>query len=99
MCLATAALAPAQLLCQEVTAMKQRPSLRVNSFRFLDSELICDFSSGALWPLLPPLFRYPPFTATHTLSHPGICATDRLMTAQWVWAGMAADVAWWCQDC
>ena len=79
--------------------MKQLPSLQVSSFKFLDHELFCDFSIGAPRPLLPPLFRYPAFDATHTLSHPGIQATRRLMSARWVWAGMAADIARWCRNC
>ena len=94
-----AALAAAQLHCKEVTVMKQLPSLQVSSFKFLDHELFCDFSIGAPRPLLPPLFRYPAFDATHSLSHPGIMATRRLMSARWVWAGMAADIARWCRNC
>ena len=82
-----------------MTALKQLPSLQVSSFKFLDHELFCDFSIGAPRPLLPPLFRYPAFDATHTLSHPGIRATRRLMSARWVWAGMAADIARWCRNC
>ena len=79
--------------------MKQLLSLRASSFKFLDHELLCDFSTGAPRPLLPLLFRYPAFAAAHTLSHPGIQATKRLMSARWVWAGMAADIARWCCDC
>ena len=41
----------------------------------------------------------PAFAAAHTLAHPGIRATKHLMSARWVWAGMAADVTRWCQDC
>ena len=39
--------------------MKQLPSLQVSSFKLLDNELLCDFSTGTPRPLLPPLFRYP----------------------------------------
>ena len=79
--------------------MKQLPSLRISSFNFLDHKLFCNFSAGAPLPLLPLLFRYPAFAAAHTLSHPGIHATKRLMSASWVWVGMAADIARWCHDC
>ena len=48
-----AALAAAQPYCKEVTAMKQLPSLRVSSFKFLDHELFCDFSTSAPRLLLP----------------------------------------------
>ena len=46
-----------------------------------------------------PLFRYLAFAAAHTLSHPVIHTTKRLMSTGWVWAGMAANKAQWCQDC
>ena len=41
------ALTASQLLCQEVTAMQQLPSLRVSSFMIQDTKLLCDFSTGA----------------------------------------------------
>ena len=59
--------------------MKQLSSLRVSSFRFQEHELLCDFSSGVPRPLLLLLFRYPAFSTTHTLLHPGIGATKCLM--------------------
>ena len=94
-----AALATAQPVCKEVSAMKQLPSLRISSFNLLGHELLCDFSQGAPRPLLPPIFRYPAFATAHTLSHPGIRASKRLMSTRWVWVGMAADIARWCRDC
>ena len=45
------------------------------------------------------LFHHPAFAAAHTLSHLGIRATKHLMSARWVWVGMAADIARWCHDC
>ena len=47
-----AALAAAQPLCKEVSAMKQLPSLRISSFNFLGHKLFCDFSNRAPRPLL-----------------------------------------------
>ena len=79
--------------------MQQLSSLRVSSFMIQDTKLLCDFSTGAPRPLLPPPFRYPAFAAAHTLAHPGIRATKHLMSARWVWASMAADVTRWCRDC
>ena len=79
--------------------MKQLPSLRISSFNLLGHKLLCDFSNGAPRPLLPPIFHYPAFATAHTLSHPGIRASKRLMSTRWVWVGMAADIARWCCDC
>ncbi len=39
------------------------------------------------------------FTAIHSLAHPGIRATRRLVATRMVWRGMKADVGRWCRDC
>ena len=82
------ALAAAQLLCHEVTTIQQLPSLQVSSFMIQDSKLLCEFSTSAM-----------AFAVAHTLAHLGIHSTKCLMSAWWVWAGMAADVTQWCRDC
>jgi len=94
-----AALATAQKSCPEVAAMTLLPSLRVAPFTVNGVVLVCDFSSGPPRPLLPPAFRMVAFASTHGLAHPGIRATRRLLSARWVWSGMAADAARWCRDC
>jgi transposase InsO family protein len=35
----------------------------------------------------------------HSLAHPGIRATKRLISSRFVWPGLAAQVAAWCRDC
>ena len=35
----------------------------------------------------------------HSLSHPGIHATKRLVTARYVWPGINADVCRWARSC
>ena len=39
------------------------------------------------------------FQAVHTLAHPGIRASRRLISSRFVWKGMAADVGCWCKEC
>ena len=39
------------------------------------------------------------FMSVHSLAHPGIRATRRLITSRYVWRGCAADVATWCREC
>ena len=39
------------------------------------------------------------FLAVHTLAHPGIRASRRLLSSRFVWKGMAADVGRWCREC
>ena len=84
------ALSAAQGGCPEVAAVASKASLRISSATFQGCQLICDFITGAPRPQLPPPFRYASFTAVHTLGHPGIKATKRLMSARWVprWLGL-----------
>ncbi len=46
-----------------------------------------------------PSFQQRVFRAVHELAHPGIRATQRLMSSCFVWRSCAADVARWCRDC
>ncbi len=39
------------------------------------------------------------FNAVHSLAHPGIRATRRLLTSRFVWKGAARDVNRWCREC
>ena len=98
-CLDMAAVAASQASCPEVEALKARPSLRVSMATFGELQLLCDFSTGLPRPLLPPAFCMAAFTAVHSLAHPGIRATQSLMSKRWLWAGMAADTSRWCRDC
>ena len=63
------------------------------------ASLVCDISTGALRPLVPPDHRRRVFLAIHGLAHPGIRATRRLIAARFVWAAMNSDITAWCRDC
>ena len=62
-------------------------------------QLICDTSSGMPRPFVPKAFRHTVFFSLHSLSHPGIRATQRLITARYVWPGINADVRNWARSC
>ena len=79
--------------------MASKASLRVSTSTFQGCQLLCDFSTRAPSPLLPPPFRNTAFAAVHTLAHPGIRATKPLMSACWVWTGMSTDITRWSRDC
>ena len=64
-----------------------------------DATLLCDMSTGTPRPYVPQPFRRAVFDALHSLSHPGICATQRLVTARYVWPGINADVRRWARSC
>ncbi len=61
--------------------------------------LICDVSTGAPRPFVPTNFRRPVFDSFHSLSHPGIRATQRLITERYIWPGMNKDIRRWARSC
>ncbi len=54
--------------------------------------LYCDTSTGTQRPLVPLPWRRTVFDSLHGLSHPGIRATQKLITSRFVWPGINADV-------
>ena len=61
--------------------------------------LLCDVSTGVQRPVVPENFRRLIFDTLHSLSHPGIRATQRLVTKHFVWPGINADVRRWARSC
>jgi transposase InsO family protein len=49
--------------------------------------------------LVPAMDRTAVFLAIHSVVHPGIRATRRLLSARFIWHGMARDINAWCRDC
>jgi len=88
-----AQLAADQLLCPETMATAASSSLSVRSVAVGDTKLLCDDSRGVNRPLVPAGHCRRIFEAAHSLAHPGIRASQRLISARWVWKGSAADLA------
>ena len=61
--------------------------------------LLCGTSTGTPRPFVPENFRHTVFDSLHCLSHPGIQATQRLVTACFVWPGINSDVRKWAHSC
>ena len=61
--------------------------------------LVCDISTGKQRPYVPLKFRYSIFERLHSLSHPGICATQHLLTSNYVWPQINANVRKWTRNC
>ena len=61
--------------------------------------LVCDMSTGAPRPYIPSELRRTVFDALHSLSHPGVRATQRLITARYVWPKIKSDTRKWAQTC
>ena len=92
-------LAKAQHSCTSVGQLRNSSSLLLADFPIGHISICCDTSGGRRRPLVPLSWQRKVFTAIHSLAHPGIRATRRLLAARFVWKGMAADVGRWCREC
>ena len=63
---------------------------------FTEVTLVCDMSTGIP---RPEAFRRKVFHSLHGLSHPGIRATQKLITTRYVWPGINSDVRQWARTC
>lgn len=61
--------------------------------------LLCDISTGCPRPLVPVLWRRRVFDALHSLSHPGVRASVKLVSSKFVWPGLRKDVKEWAAAC
>ena len=92
------AIAGAQLAGPD-TATAARTSTTLQEVKFAEVELLCDTSGPQPRPYIPAAYRRQIFTAFHSLAHPGVKATGRLMGSRVVWPFMKRDVARWVKDC
>lgn len=60
---------------------------------------LCDASTSSPRPIVPENFRRIVFDAFHRLSHPGIRATQHLLTQRFVRPGIDKDVREWMRCC
>lgn len=60
---------------------------------------VCDVSTGSPRPYIPPRLRRDVFDALHSLSHPGIRATPKLLTSRFIWPGINTDVRKRAKEC
>ena len=92
-------LAKAQQSCAGVALLRNNSSLLLEDVPDGHLTICCYTSGGRRQPLIPLLWQWRVFDTIHSLAHPGIRATRRLLAAHFVWKGMAADVSWWCREC
>ena len=79
---------------------------RVEVNQMDSSSLIIDFEAMASaqhdWqpcPVVPPTYRQPVFHSLHSLSHPGVRASQKLIASRFVWPKMRSDIKRWTQAC
>jgi cleavage and polyadenylation specificity factor subunit 1 len=63
------------------------------------AELYCDTSSGKPRPYIPSPLRRQVFDSLHSLSHPGIKATAKLISQRFMWPAMQKDCRTWARAC
>ena len=97
------AMAKAQAVDPQIRALQSSPAspFKVEAIPLPTGKdiILCDTSTGSQRPLVPSQWRRTVFESLHGLSHPGIRATQRLITARYVWPGINADVRRWARSC
>lgn len=63
------------------------------------TSLLCDVATGQPRPLVPVGWRRRIFDAVHALSHPGVKASVKLVSAKFVWPRLRRDVKGWAAAC
>ena len=93
------ALPALQSACPSVQAMLSNPSLSMVSIPFLQTSIFCNVSSGAPRPLVPEVLWKNLFLSLHSVSHPGVCASRRLLSSRFVCPGLSKGVSLWARGC
>ncbi|XP_064470147.1 uncharacterized protein LOC135384895 [Ornithodoros turicata] len=95
------AMADAQTHDQELARLHTSSSQTLQDVILPDTNisLTCDLSTGAPRPFVPEPFRFTVFRTLHCLSHPGIRATQPLVTARYVWPHINSDIRMWTRSC
>ena len=95
------AMAAAQDNCRFLSDESPHHSLTLHPIPLPNStnSIICDVSHGIPRPVVPPSFRKVVFNALHSLSHPGIKATQKLISQRFVWPKMYSLIKRWARSC
>ena len=87
-------LARAQADCVETQQL--RAKLNAQDVLINGHTIWCDLSRGVMRPLVPVAMHRLVFNSIHSLAHPGIRATRRMLTSRFVWTSCSTDVNSWC---
>lgn len=61
--------------------------------------IYCETSTSYVRPYLPEKFRRAAFDAVHSISHPGIRTTRKLISQKFFWPSMNSDAGKWAKQC
>ncbi|XP_064479180.1 uncharacterized protein LOC135392395 [Ornithodoros turicata] len=87
---------------QELADLRSSPAsttFREMSLPGSTARLWCDTSTGTPRPFVPLDFRRPVFNALHSLSHPGVRGTQKIVAERYIWPRMNANVRAWARAC
>ena len=84
---------------QQFQTLDSSLSLKALPIPTSEGTILCDMSTGQPRPYVPSRFRRSIFNSLHSLSHPGVKATQRLITSRYVWPNIKADTRKWAQSC
>lgn len=79
--------------------MRTSPALQVRQFPLAEYQLFGGKSTVKFRPLEPVNLCHRAFDVIHGGRHPGRRATSRLISAQFVWPGLAKEVTAWAKEC
>lgn len=89
-----------QIEDEELKRLRSSSSLRLQDVAFPGNIIVtCDVTTEKPRPFVPVSLRRKLFDASHCLSHPGVRATQRLMTSRYVWPRIKSDVRDWVRSC
>lgn len=93
-------MAAAQRKDPELNQFLQSPeTTSLQPLYMANSTIVCDISTQVARPYVPPAFCRNVFDSLHSLSHPGIRATQHLITSRYVWPNIKRDARKWAQSC
>ena len=81
-----------QLSCAETSALLCNPSDQFVSVPSGGSSVLCNLFTGLPRPVVPVSLHRRIFYPLHSISHPGVCHTRRLVLRAFVWSGFPKDV-------
>jgi hypothetical protein len=93
------AMAAAQRSCPEVAEMTNSSSLQITTQTVGDTALFEDVSTGVFRSLVPIQHRDAVFQSLHSIHHPGVRVTRRLIAAQFCWPQMAKAITQMARAC
>ncbi len=79
--------------------MKNSSTLQITTQAVGDTTLLGDVSTGVFHPLVPAQHREAVFQSLHSIHHPGVRATRRLITARFCWPQMAKAITQMTRAC